>query len=655
MVMGPGRPVAPTQGVLSPLSIDDVRIGPGFWGHRQQLNGEVILDHCRGWMERLGWVRNFRAASGQLAAERCGREFSDADVYKLVEAMCWEVARTGRRDLDETITELGEVFAGAQEADGYLNTRFGHQGVTARYRDLEWGHELYCAGHLIQAGVARLRTGEGTDDVLASVARRVADHVSREFGADGRQTVDGHPEIETALVELYRATGEDRYLEQARLFVERRGRPALAEIELGRAYFQDDVPVRAAAALRGHAVRALYLAAGTVDVAVETGDRELLEIVADQWRHTIATRTYLTGGMGSRHEGEAFGEDYQLPPDRAYAETCAGVASVMLAWRLLLATGEARYADVIERTLFNVVATSVALDGRAFFYTNPLQVRVPPPVPDPTAESPRAQAGLRAPWFTVACCPPNVARLLASLSAYAATTTRSGIQLHQFVSGQVQASLADAGSVRLGVETDYPRSGRVTVRVDESPRAPWRLEVRVPAWATPSVYWISRSGDIASTQNEGGGTATPGYVTVERVWRVGDELHIELPVHPRWTYPDPRIDAVRGTVAVERGPLVYCAESPTDRLDLLSVDDSAEPVDLDRDPELYGAVTVGVTAHDLPAPADADWAYRAGPPSADARPRRTATLIPYYLWGNRGPAGMRVWLPVRPSLMAPAP
>jgi uncharacterized protein len=650
-------PVAPSRGALTPLGVADVRLAPGFWGDRQTLNGDVVLDHCRGWMDRLGWVDNFRlAAEGRLPQGRQGREFSDADVYKLVEAMCWETVRTGRHDLDEIVADLGALFAGAQEADGYLNTRFGHQGADRRYRDLEWGHELYCYGHLVQAGVARLRTGGSADDPLVSVATRAADHVCREFGAEGRPGVDGHPVIEMALVELYRATGVERYLEQARLFVERRGRPALADIEFGRAYFQDDLPVRDADALRGHAVRALYLASGAVDVAVETGDRELLETLADQWQHTVAARTYLTGGMGSRHEGEAFGDDYELPPDRAYAETCAGVASIMLAWRLLLATGETRYADLAERTLFNVVATALARDGRAFFYSNPLQLRVPSPPPDPTVESPRAQAGLRAPWFSVSCCPPNVARTLAALGAYVATTDRSGVQLHQLVAGELRGFLEDGRSVRLRVRTGYPWSGDVSVRVEDAPATPWRLELRLPPWAGEVALVLDEPGGEARTVARAGAGA-PGRASVERVWRPGDELRVELPVRPRWTYPDPRIDAVRGCVAVERGPLVYCAEAPADdpvalgagasaaRLALVAVDDTSEPADL-ATPALDGAVAVGVTARDQPSPADRGTPYRADPPATDLGRTRVEPLVPYFSWGHRGAAAMRVWLPV---------
>jgi hypothetical protein len=632
-------PVVPSAGALRPLGGGEVRLDGGFWGERQALNAGVILDHCLEWMTRLGWVENFRlAASGRLPDGRGGREFSDADVYKLLEALCWEAGRPGGAspELEQTIGELSEAIAAAQEPDGYLNTRFGHQGAGLRYTDLEWGHELYCYGHLIQAAVARLRSHG--DDLLVRTARRAADHMCREFGAGGREGVCGHPEVEMALVELYRATGEQRYLEQARLFVERRGRPALDDIDRGREYFQDDLPVRAARTFRGHAVRALYLACGAVDVAVETGDAELLEAVAEQWRHTIATRTYLTGGMGSRHAGESFGDDFELPPDRAYAETCAGVASVMLAWRLLLASGDPRYADLAERTLYNVVAASPALDGHSFFYANPLHQRVPGAPPAPDVESSRAASSLRAPWFSVACCPPNVARTLASLAGYVATADAGGVQLQQLAGCTVRTTLADGRAVGLRVETGYPWEGAVTVRVQESGGGPWRLGLRVPSWAQgATLRW------------EGGGRPVgPGLAEVELDWRPGQELRLELPVRPRWTHPDPRIDAVRGCVAVERGPLVYCAESagqdPAVHLDAIAVDASAPPAEevWDGGPGNGGAVALacpGRTAT-LPGPG---WPY--GEVADGSAARVPLRLIPYHRWGNRGAATMRVWLP----------
>ena len=366
--------MVPSRGRLRPLGLGEVEINGGPWAARQEVNADVTLAHCQGWMERLGWVANFtRAAEGTSAGRHEGMVFADSDVFKLMEAMAWEVGRTGSPDADARFRQLTDAIAPAQEGDGYLNTVFGRDGQRPRYSDLEWGHELYNDGHLMQAAVARART-TGADEFVA-VAQRVADHVCDTFGPGGIERVGGHPEVELGLAELARMTGEQRYLDQAALFVDRRGRGTLGEIGFGQAYFQDDVPIRDAAVFRGHAVRALYLAAGAVDVAVETGDDALLETLIAQWEATVARRTYLTGGMGSHHTGEAFGEDFVLPPDRAYSETCAGIASMMLAWRLLLATGEPRFADLFERTLHNVVATSPAPDGRHFFYANPLHQR----------------------------------------------------------------------------------------------------------------------------------------------------------------------------------------------------------------------------------------------------------------------------------------
>ncbi|BDZ47470.1 hypothetical protein GCM10025866_33790 [Naasia aerilata] len=285
----------------------------------------------------MGGLSNFdRAAQGKLPGGRRGREFFDSDVYKMLEAMAWEIGRSGNEAMDDRFRSYVSRVGAAQEADGYLNTHFGRPGQGPRYSDLEWGHELYCYGHLIQAGIARGRTS--TDHELLAIAIRAADHVCAEFGPRGIQSVCGHPEIELALVELSRLTGERRYLEQARLFIDRRGHGVLGEIEFGQSYFQDTTPVRQASVLEGHAVRALYLASGAADVAVETGDKGLLDAVVRQLRATVSARTYLTGAMGSRHDGESFGEDFELPSDRAYGETCAGVASVMVNHRLLLAT-----------------------------------------------------------------------------------------------------------------------------------------------------------------------------------------------------------------------------------------------------------------------------------------------------------------------------
>lgn len=606
---GVAAPVLPSAGALTPLGVDAVSLAGGFWGSRQSLNASAILPHCTMWVLRSGAVDNFRGVPHR------GREFADSDVYKLLEALSWESGRRGGdATLDANIEELSAIVAKAQACDGYLNTRYSD----ARYTDLEWGHELYCDGHLIQAGVARLRChGDG---LLVDVARRAADHVCAEFGPTGRDTICGHPEIETALVELYRATGEQRYLHQASRFVERRGHGRLADIEFGRAYYQDDVPVRQRSAFSGHAVREFYFACGAVDVAVETGDDDLLGAVIGQWERTVAARTYVTGAAGARHAGESFGVDFELPPDRAYGETCAAIGAVMLSWRLLLATGEARFADLIERTLFNAVAVSPSLDGRSFFYSNPLHVREAGRRPDLDRPLPRASAGLRAPWFEVPCCPPNLARLVASLGAYQATTDRHGLQLHQLWPGTVSTPYG-----RVIIETGYPWSGAVTIRVESTVATPWRLSVRVPEWAKGARL--------------SGAPVAPGYAMVDRAWTGEHSLTLDLPMAPRWTWPDPRIDAVRACVAVERGPLVYCAESTSFAIDPTQPLVEAPLHDLGPD-----VIALGAQGSGIPAPGTT-WPYQDQPPPEVAGPT-TGTLLPYHLWGNRGPTGMRVFLPV---------
>jgi DUF1680 family protein len=622
-----GRPVVPRSGRLRPIGIDEVEITDGFWGGRQEVNSTATIGHCHDWMERLGWVGNFRAAAeGRLPQDRNGVVFTDSDVYKMMEAAAWEVGRSGSPDADRRFSELTGVIAPVQEDDGYLNTVFGRPGQPDRYSDLEWGHELYCYGHMLQAAVARARTGH--DDEFVGVARRVADHVCTTFGPSGIERVGGHPEIELGLVEMARLTGEERYLQQARLFIDRRGHQTLADIHWGRSYFQDDIPVRQQVAFTGHAVRALYLAAAAVDVAVETGDEDLLEAIIRQWERTVARRTYLTGGMGSHHDGEKFGEDFVLPPDRAYSETCAGIASVMLSWRLLLATGETRFADLAERTLLNVIATSPAPDGRAFFYANPLHQRVPGVVPSPDFVSNRAASSLREPWFAVSCCPTNVARTYASLAGYLATTDESGLQLHQYAASRLSTTFGDGRRVGVQIATAYPDHGRISIMVTESDGSPWSLTLRVPPWSSES--WLTVAGERRKV--------APSQAVVERAFAVGDLIDLDLDLTPRWTWPDPRIDSVRGCVAVERGPLVLCVESVD-----LPGEQSVDTLWLDPASGLEQSDGVVTATGNLLEFEDGPWPTRG--PVISGQSEVDVPLTPYHRWANRGPSTMRVWMP----------
>nr|WP_127818582.1 beta-L-arabinofuranosidase domain-containing protein [Microbacterium sp. CPCC 204701] len=633
----PQAPAVPGRGRFRPLGQNEVRITGGFWGERQAVNGRNTLAHIEARLESEGWLPNFDLAAGDgLPERRRGREFSDSEVYKYLEALAWEIGRTDDPALEERFRAVVARVGRAQEADGYLNTHFGRPGQKPRWSDLEWGHELYCAGHLIQAAVARERTRPGSDDGLLAIARSAADLVCDEFGPGGHVKICGHAEIEVALAELFRLTGERRYIDQARVFVERHGRGTLRDIEWGRKYFQDDIAVRDADVLRGHAVRANYLAAGATDVAVETHDAALLKALRRQWDRTAARRTYITGGQGSHHQDEAFGEDWELPPDRAYSETCAGIGSIMFTWRLLLASGDSRHADLIERTLYNVVATSPAPDGRAFYYANTLHQRVPGTPADAHATSPRASSSLRAPWFEVSCCPPNVARTLASLDAYVATKDDDGVQLLQYAPSIVRTTLSDGRTVAFDVATDYPADGRVTITITEGAGAPWTLSARVPDWADGAVLRVVTADSTQQRQ------VPSGLVEVRHGFRPGDLVELELPMKPRVSSPDDRIDAIRGCVAIERGPEVLALESvdlePTASGDIARIAVAPGAVPFERDGRVWIAV--------VPlGPFDDGWPYTGSRADAPGAASVDVPLVRYHDWAQRGPSTMRVWIP----------
>lgn len=608
--------VAPTAAAhvhLRPVDARGVAIHDGLLAERQRLNREVTLLCGAEQLEQAGTLDNFRIAAGRATGERRGMVFSDTDVYKWLEALAWERGRLPSAELDGLARETIDLVAAAQAPDGYLDTWCQVIDPGWRWTDLEMGHELYCAGHLMQAAVATERaTGDAS---LLTVARRFADLIDSEFGTDARRGTDGHPEVEVALVELYRQTGERRYLTLADTLTTRRGSGTFAGGRFDLDYYQDAEPVRDAHGIVGHAVRALYLAAGVTDIYAETGEEPLLGSMLRQWDDLASSKSYLTGGVGSRHYDEGIGDPYELPPDRAYCETCASIASIMWQWRMLLVTGESRFADQLERTLYNGFLSGLSLDGRSFFYTNPLQSR--------TGER-------RHSWNPVACCPPNIMRLLASLHHYLATTSERGVQVHQYA-----ASTIRAGEVELAVDTDYPWSGSVTVEVVRG-EGEWTLSLRIPAWA--------RRASVD------GRPVAPGYAELTRRWRAGDRVTLELDLAPRLTAPNPRIDAVRGCLAVERGPVVYCLEAPdlAAGVDLADVtlDASVDPADGGPVSGLGGlpGVSLAGVVHDSDGWRHTE--YR----DARALPADTVTptplvAVPYFAWANRDRSGMRVWIP----------
>jgi DUF1680 family protein len=646
---------------LSPVLGSGATVTGGFWAERLRLNRERTLPHGFEQLRHAGNLSNLALAAGangryRTLGQAIGLDypFLDTDVYKWLEAVGWELGRQPDPALAAAADEAIGLIRDAQRPDGYLNSFVQVVAPGREYQDLAWGHELYCVGHLIQAAVAWNRALG--DDRLLEVAVRAADSVDRVLGPGGHDGIDGHPEIEMALVELYRVTGETRYLELAARMVDLRGTGILGQGRFGSAYWQDHARVSAATSVAGHAVRQLYLDSGVVDVATELGDTTLLDAVHRRWQDMIATRTYLTGGVGSRHKDEAFGDPFELPPDRAYAETCGSIASVMLAWRLLLATGDPACADVIERTIYNGVLPGVSLEGTEFFYENPLQRR--------TARAAAASGhGGRARWFPCACCPPNLMRTLASWEHYLATTDPTGIQIHQYAAAELRAATA-AGPVRLAIETDYPWDGRVRVTILEAPDRPWSLSLRVPSWSRTTTVQGPDSGPravLAGTPWESG----------QRQWHAGESIELELDMRPRITTPDPRIDAVRATVAMERGPLVYCIETSDlpsgTTLEEVALDPASPPVAVTR-PGL-GDGMVGLDAQAIrQRHRDAAWPYDPSDPYNTSNPGDTRDprigvggndgdgtargssidlhAIPYFAWANRSAEAMRVWIPV---------
>jgi DUF1680 family protein len=630
--LGPGTGA---HAALTPLAVE---LRDGFWNTRRQVNARTSVPQGPGLLESAGNLHNLRVVAGTAEGEFKGAyPFVDSDVYKWLEAASWQLAQQEDEALAADVDRIVALVAAAQQSDGYLNTWFQLLKGGERYKDLRWGHELYCAGHLIQAAVAHHRA-TGRSELL-DVARRFADHVDSVFGPPGSgkpvDGIDGHPEIETALVELYRETGERRYLDLAGYFVDRFGHGLLG----GEAYCQDRVPLREATDVEGHAVRQLYLLAAATDLATETGDGELRAAAERLWAAMTAAKTHVTGGLGAHHDEEDFGDPYELPNERAYCETCAAIASIQWSWRMALLTGEARYSDLIERTLYNGFLSGVSLDGERWLYVNPLQVR------DGHTDPGGDQSARRTRWFRCACCPPNVMRLMASLQHYLASADAGGLQIHQYVSGRYAGDLAGT-PVAVTVGTDYPWQGAIALTVEESPAdRPWTLSLRVPQWCRDFRIQV---GETVYDRSDA--PVTDGWLRLERSWAPGDQVVLELGMEPRLTTADPRVDAVRGCVAIERGPLVYCLEQvdhPGGGLDDMVID-TARPPAVKHRPDLLGGVTTVVAAgHRRHIPEAGWWPYRTAEGAEAPEPAEPLelTAIPYYAWANRRDGSMRVWLP----------
>jgi len=628
-------------------TVGAVAIDDDFWGPRIERNRSETIEYQYEQLETSGCLGNFRRAAGGEPGEFEGMWFADTDAYKWLEAASYVLATDDDPDLERRVDEVIDLVADAQAEDGYLNTYFTLEAPDKRWTNLNMMHECYCAGHLVEAAVAHHRATEKR--TLLDVAVDFADHIDEVFG-DAVDGAPGHQEIELALVELARVTDDDSYVHLARYFVEQRGRVDRFEEEFetpeGRAgydpdaeediidgargvfyedgdydgqYAQAHAPLEDQDAVEGHAVRAMYFYSGVADLAAETGDDELLGHLERLWENMTTKRTYVTGGIGSAHHGERFTEDYDLPNDTAYAETCAAIGSIFWNQRMFELTGEAKYADLIERTLYNGFLAGVSLDGTEFFYDNRL-----------ASDGDHTRQG----WFDCACCPPNVARLFASLGRYLYATGDERLSITQYVGST--ATLAVGGTdIEVTQTTAFPWESDVTVDVDAAESAEFSVELRVPDWA--EGVEVAVDGDPAAVdQND-------GFVTIDRRWDE-NQIGVTFERRVRVLRSHPAVQANAGRVALEYGPLVYCLEAVDHGRALyqIALDPDAPIEPVERDDLLDGVVTLEGSATVRALDGWEGELYRTD--EATTSESTGFTAVPYYAWDNRETGPMRVWL-----------
>jgi hypothetical protein len=633
----------PFSSVFTPVPFTQVTIEDPFWLPKLQVNRERTIPHIYRQLVETGRIDAFRP-DWQPGPEITARGpwggtvvmFWDSDVAKWLEAASYSLATHFDSQLDALVDEVIAIVAQAQHADGYLNTWFTTVDPQNRWKNLRDWHELYCAGHFIEAGVAHYEaTGKRT---LLDVVCRYTDYIATIFGREPGQKHGycGHPEIELALVKLARTTGEPRYLELSRYFVDERGRqPHYFDQEAQERgqdaasfwartyeYNQSHLPVREQRQVVGHAVRAMYLYTAMMDLAREYGDAGLRETCEHLWRHLTSKRMYVTGGIGVSRHNEGFTSDYDLPNESAYAETCAAIGLIFWAQRLLQLDCDRRYADTLELALYNSVLSAISGDGQHFFYENPL-----------------ASNGHhhRQPWFHCPCCPPNLARLFNSLGGYIYAQSETDAVVHLYIQGTGRLLVGDQ-IVTLRQETNYPWAGTVTIEVTPEQLATFGLRLRIPGWCRSASARVNGQ-EVNLTDR-----LKQGYIRLERLWQLGDvvTLDLSMPIEQLSAHPD--IQADQGCVALQRGPLIYCLEQcdqtkPLHRLAL----PSTAALTGQLEPDLLGGVVVlRGTAAVLD---NTDWKetlYRPHPPATQPAP---ITAIPYYAWGNREAGAMRVWMP----------
>lgn len=631
---------------IDPVPFTSVKVTDAFWGQRLQASRETTIPLAFSKCEETGRYENFvKAANPSEEYVVGGLAFDDTDVYKTIEGASYLLQTYPDPELEAYIDSVLVIVAAAQEPDGYLytsrtmNPKHPHEWAgTERWELVEdLSHEFYNLGHMVEGAIAHYQaTGKRN---FLDIAIKYADCVCREIGegADQVVRVPGHQIAEMALAKLYLVTGEKKYLDQAKFFLDKRGYTTRTD-----EYSQAHLPVLEQDEAVGHAVRAAYMYAGMADVAALTGDQGYIDAIDAIWDNIVTKKLYITGGIGATSNGEAFGENYELPNMSAYCETCAAIGNVYVNHRLFLLHGESKYYDVLERTLYNGLISGVSLDGGGFFYPNPLE---------------SIGQHQRQPWFGCACCPSNICRFIPSLPGYIYATKGADVYVNLFMSNNSNL-VVNGKKVALSQETRYPWNGDIAITVDNNKAGQWTMKVRIPGWVRNQVvpsnlyeytdgkrlgYSVSVNGEKVESK------LVNGYFCIDRKWKKGDVVRVHFDMEPRTVKANYKVEADRGRISVERGPIVYCAEWPDNDFDVLSIIMNREPKFelIERPDLLYGLNQLRTDAQVL---------------SYDDNGRLVAedvklTLIPYYAWCHRGSGSMAVWLPqeltaTRPTMPA---
>lgn len=615
------------------VNFSRVTINDDFWKPKIDKVATKTLPACIYQTEIVtARIRNFEKVARKKGEKHEGIYFDDSDVYKAIEAIAYSLKTHPDTALENTADRWIDIIAAAQQPDGYLNTYYTLGDINKRWTDVE-KHEDYCAGHLIEAAIAYYNT-TGKRKLL-DVAIRFANHIDSTMRLANKNWFSGHEEIELALVKLYRVTSDDRYLKLADWYLEQRGKRyyAYGTNWITPEYWQDAVPVKKQTEITGHAVRAMYLYTGAADVAAVTNDKGYMSVMKKVWEDVVYRNMYITGGIGTGGTAEAFSTDYDLPNENAYCETCASVGMVFWNQRMCELTGESKYIDVLERSLYNGALAGLSISGDHFFYDNPL-----------------ASSGQhkRKEWFGTACCPSNIARLVSSVGNYIYGKNEDGIWVNLFVGSNTNFKFGK-NEVAFSMQTEYPWNGNVKMAIDTKKPITFNLNLRIPGWAKGEpvpgdLYKFSNIIDTAITIRVNGKdvpyTVENGYAVIKREWKKGDVIEYNIPMPVNYIVAGSQVKYDEGRIAIQRGPVLYCVEEADNKEGVWNLIVPPSSVFTPQSTQVLTEPVIALNGNAL-----------AAMPSADGvsivMQQRNVTAIPYYAWCNRGSNDMQVWLPAK--------